>query len=435
MGATTAAILSAAPAWCAEEKASDPTDTELLSSARDRIERHRQGEGVIRVVDAAGRTVPQARVAVEQSEHEFLFGCNLFSFGRCADHDQEQQYRQRFATLFNYCTLGFYWAGYEPERGQPNYQYTDRVLEWTHSQGIVCKGHPLVWDHPAASPSWLPDDPRQIARLVVGRVGDTVSHFRGQIAVWDVVNEPTHLPNGVNRTKMAAWGADVGPVAYCSEPLRAARSANPHATLLVNDYRTDSPYYQVLTQLRERGKWLPDAVGIQSHMHQGLWSLSKVQSVCARYAQLGLPLHFTETTILSGGWDGARAAWGPTEADGESRQAAAAAQFYTMLFAQPAVQALTWWDFSDYQAWQNAPAGLLRADMSPKPAYERLAELIKREWWTKTSNTTDQQGRMAWRGFYGRYHLTAQTPANQHVVSQVALRPAGLNQFEIKLPS
>ena len=102
-------------------------------------------------------------------------------------------------------------------------------------------------------------------------------------------------------------------------------------------------------------------------MHENVWPLHKVLAVCQSYAKLGLPIHFTETTLLSGVRDRQNNAWGSTTHEAETTQAHNAANFYMALFAHPAVQALTWWDFSDYHAWQNAPAGLVRADMSPKP--------------------------------------------------------------------
>ena len=47
-----------------------------------------------------------------------------------------------------------------------------------------------------------------------------------------------------------------------------------------------------------------------------------------------------------------------------SEQAEHVAEFYTVLFSHPAVEAITWWDFTDQDAWQQAPAGLVRSDMS-----------------------------------------------------------------------
>ena len=432
-GAVSTAILLGVPAWCAEDKPSRPSDAELLTEARKSIERHRTAAVDVQVQTANGEPVRNAKVRLQQLSHEFLFGCNLFQFDHCANRDQEEQYRNQFAAVFNYCTLGFYWASYEFERSKPNYRYTDRVLEWTAKQGITCKGHPLVWDHPAGSPRWLPDDPAEIGPLVRGRVKDVVSQFRGRIEFWDVVNEATHLPDGVNQTKMASWGAALGPVPYTGEPLKIARAANPNATLLVNDYRTDPAYFRLLSSLRDEHGYLMSAIGIQSHMHDGVWPLHKVYGVCEIYAKLGLPIHFTETTILSGGRESRGKEWGPTTAEGEAAQAERAADFYTTLFAHPAVAAITWWDFSDYHAWQHAPAGLVRDDMSPKPVYKRLLELIRGKWWTNAQTSTDEKGHCEFRGFHGLHKVSAEASGKRTERSDFLVGKHRSNQIVLTL--
>lgn len=83
-------------------------------------------------------------------------------------------------------------------------------------------------------------------------------------------------------------------------------------------------------------------------------------------------------------------------------------RFYTVLFSHPAVEAITWWDFSDQGAWQGAPAGFVREDMSPKPAYQALLKLIKDKWWTRTEVEIGSQGEARFRGFYGDYRATDQ---------------------------
>ena len=75
-----------------------------------------------------------------------------------------------------------------------------------------------------------------------------------------------------------------------------------------------------------------------------------------------------------------------------------------MLFSHPAVEAITWWDFADLGSWQGAPAGLVRKDMTPKPAYEALTRLIKGKWWTGEAKlTTDAAGKVRFRGYLGAY--------------------------------
>jgi GH35 family endo-1,4-beta-xylanase len=106
-------------------------------------------------------------------------------------------------------------------------------------------------------------------------------------------------------------------------------------------------------------------------MHDHTWPLRRVWDHCETYAKLGAPLHFTETTVVSGPRRGPGESWGPTTSELEAKQADYVAKLYTTLFAHPAVQGLTWWDFSDKGAWQGAAAGFLREDMSPKPVYDQ----------------------------------------------------------------
>ncbi len=52
---------------------------------------------------------------------------------------------------------------------------------------------------------------------------------------------------------------------------------------------------------------------------------------------------------------------------------------------------------------KGAPAGLLRDDMTPKPAYQQLHNLIRNNWWTRTQVQTAANGFVAFEGFLGRY--------------------------------
>ena len=428
-----AAFLLAAPVWCTAKDKPEKSDTDLLAEARTRIENYRKGEGTIAVRTAKGGPVPGVPIRLEQLRHDFLFGCNLFQFGRCDNPEHEQQYRERFAALLNYCTLAFYWATYEPTRGSPDYSYTDQVLEWTRAKGITCKGHPLVWDHPAGSPTWLPDNGNELQQLSDARVRQLVSQFQGQLNIWDVVNEATHLPEHQNKTKMANLGAAMGPAAYTSEALRIARSANSKALLLVNDYRTDQAYYDLLKNLQINGRFLYDVTGIQSHMHDGLWPLPKSWNICDTFGKLNRAIHFTESTVLSGVRIGQGENWGPTTPDGEGKQADYTVNFYTMLFAHPTVHAITWWDFSDFNAWQKAPAGWLRKDMSPKPIYHRLMDLIKRQWWTSLQGETGPRGNYITRGYYGTYRITLQPPKAPPLTRIVQWQRGSDNVFAFKI--
>lgn len=380
------------------------TEQEILAGAAARIEKYRKADAVVRVVDRVGEPVEGAAVHVEQLRHAFLFGCNAFPLLNIADPKQEATYEREFTALFNYATLGFYWGAYEPVPGRTNEAKLKAQAKWLKEHGIAVKGHPLVWHE--VVPRWAPEDADACKALLEKRVQSIVTHFAGLIDRWDVVNEATSSPrfnNGVGH-----WAARDTPAGMTAQALEWARAANRKALLIYNDYKLDRDYLDLAQRLFEQ-KAPVDVFGLQSHMHGGEWPLTRVWEVCDTFSRLGKPLHFTEVTVLSGEHGFQRKLPWPTTPEGEERQADYVEKFYTVLFSHPAVQAITWWDFAD-GGWQGAPGGLVRADLTPKPAYQRLIKLVKDTWWTRADLTTDASGRAHFRGFLGRYRVTVKTP-------------------------
>ncbi len=383
-------------------------NSDWLAEAEERIEKHRKQEIVGVVTDErTGRPSADVEVTLTQKSHAFLFGCNIFRWGKIESPELETAYRDRFRELLNYATAAFYWPSYERRRGEPNHAYTESLARWCNENGIAVKGHPLAWNY--SDPWWLPDDPETIRRLQMERITDCVSRFAGLIDRWDVVNEAARFQGKRSRApKMTGMWEKTGKMEFTRQCFVTARKANPQATLLINDYEVGPLYEEVIDQLvDEDGNRLYDVIGIQSHQHRGTWDNAKIWDVCERFARFGVPLHFTETTILSlppGQWKGQGSAWGYSD-EGDRYQAEEVVRFYTMLFSHPAVTAITWWDFSDDRAWQQAPAGLIRKDMTPKPAYEALKRLIKEKWWSVETVRTDAQGRYRARVFPGTYDV------------------------------
>jgi GH35 family endo-1,4-beta-xylanase len=404
-------------------------DETILKTAREQIPSHRLGSLTFHLRDENGRSLKHAKIKLEQLRHEFLFGSNFFVFGNCGNPELEEQYRERFGKLFNYCTLGFYWGAYEPQRGQPNYSYTDKVVDYCQQHAITCKGHPLVWDHAVSTPTWLPADLKDVEELSKTRVREIVSRYKGRIDIWDVVNEATHLYEIKNKSRMDDLGIAMGQIEYVAQHLKIARAANPGAALLVNDYKNNPAYFKLLDSLREKDKLLFDIVGLQSHQHHGAWPLQKVWDMCELFTSLGRPIHFTETTFVSGKKTGET--WGLTAAADEEKQAEAVEKFYTTLFGHPGVQAITWWDFADLGAWQGAPAGYLRNDMSPKPAYDRLLSLIKGKWWTNAEGVTGVLGRVGLRAFYGTHRVLITLANGREFNREIELRRGKEHHFDL----
>ncbi len=391
----------------------------IMDEADARIEQHRKGDAVLTITGPDGKPIPNGlTLAIEQKRHKFLFGCNIFKLGKCRTPEDGAAYEKQFGELLNFATLPFYWWNYERKKGNPDDENTAEIVRWCKARNVTTKGHPLAWNY--VDPRWLPKEPEEAMSLQMARIGRCVEKFKGDIDTWDVVNEATHYDREQIKKQApilteAIRKMGVGP--YLRQAFKTARQANPKATLLINDYRTDADYQsKVISELLgDDGRALYDVIGIQSHMHGQYWGAAKAWEVCERFAKYGKPLHFTELTIVSGeqGWElrkerrGSDFRWATTP-EGEQRQARQVKEFYTVLFSHPAVEAVTWWDFTDQNAWQAAPAGLVRDDMTPKPAYEELHKLIKDKWWTRTETTSGAVGEASFRGFFGDYQINTE---------------------------
>jgi GH35 family endo-1,4-beta-xylanase len=395
------------------------------AAVTERIRKHRMAALQVTVRDTQGRAVPGARVEVEQQRHAFLFGCNFFGLQPANDEPGQVAYRTQFTNLLNFATLPFYWGTYERRSGEPDHGRVMAMATWCREHHLTTKGHPLVWHN--VYPSWAPTEPDAAVAALRARVGDLVPRFADVMDLWDVVNEANNAGEHAD-TGTGAWVKRDGAAAAVGAALGWARAArgNGKARLLYNDFNVGGENVDLLRALEAKGS-LPDAIGLQSHMHGGPWPIDRVWRTAERFAGFGRPIHFTEVTVVSGetrdyaeAEKSAPGSW-PSTPEGEAAQAHYVARFYELLFSHPQVEAITWWDFGDHRAWMNAPAGLIRADMSPKPAYTRLHELIRNAWWTREHGVTTADGRYETRVFRGTHRIRATLPDGRTLETQVAI--------------
>ena len=373
---------------------------------------HRTGECLVRVIDKNGNPVSDKELVLNQKSHEFLFGAGAFDFlefpGRPIDPDRTG----KWLAMMNYGTLPFYWGRYEPEEGHPNYEGLKAAADRLRANNVTLKGHPLCWHTVCAD--WLMKYPDEVIMdKQLARINREVTAFKGTIDIWDVINEVVIMPvfdkydNAVTRICNR-----YGRIELVKEVFAAARAANPEGTFLINDFNTSPAYEKLIEELLEAGVEI-SAIGIQSHQHQGYWGEAKLRDVLKRFSRFGIPIHFTENTLISGeimpayiedlnDWQVDE--W-PTTEEGEIRQEKEWEEMYRILFADPNIKAITGWDFAD-GAWLNAPSGLITRDNRCKPVYNKLLSLVKGEWWTKDEVIhTNADGLVSIKGTKGTYEI------------------------------
>jgi GH35 family endo-1,4-beta-xylanase len=399
---------------------------------------HRKAEARLRLISPDGTPAAHRPVRIDQLSHQFLFGCGAFeavALMNAQDEDEKaflQQLMDKWLSLFNYGTLPFYWGRYEPVEGQTAFAETMAAAKWLQARGVRVKGHPLCWHTVCAD--WLMQyDNDEILRRQLARIRRDVTAYRGVVDMWDVINEVVIMPvfdkydNAVTRICK-----ELGRTPLVKAVFGAAKESNPDAVLLINDFNVSPAYEHLLEDLLEAEVPI-GAIGIQSHQHQGYWGREKLEDVLARFSRFGLPIHFTENTLISGEImpayiedlnDWQVDSW-PSTPEGEERQAREIAEMYAILFAHPQVEAITTWDFID-GGWLKAPSGFTRIDGSEKPSFRALQKLIHGAWETHEELCTDAEGCISFTGFKGGYAL-------QSDMGGASLELTGPTEAELRL--
>lgn len=289
----------------------------------------------------------------------------------------------------------------QPHRGQFDFAAADELVRFARRNGKAVRGHTLVWgqalplwliDHGALDriglrlpPIRLPALPSPIGKilgqtttLLTGwrrddllavmkdHIRTVMRHFAGDIAEWDVVNEPMAENGSLSGT---VWRRFIGPD-YIEEALRTARAADPRAKLFINDFDVEAPgpklegLVRLARDLVTRGVPL-DGIGLQAHTHIGGFSdEATLSDTMRRFTRLGLDVQVTEMDVATSLVDVAR----PERLKRQALAYGAAARACNLVTK---CTRFTTWGFTDAVSWlRTGASGLLfDATYRAKPAF------------------------------------------------------------------
>lgn len=403
----------------------------LEGRAADAIEKYRKGWCKLRFVDADGNPISGKKVTVNQTTHDFKYGANIFMLDEFQSPEDNATYRENFKKYFNLATVPFYWDGLEPTEGKPRFaKDSEKVyrrpapelcVEYCEESGIDAKLHCLVYE--SFLPDWLPkSDMAAMEKLYEERFRQISERYAGRLFEFEVINE---LLGEAGWTKQSVisekrdiveWAFKLARK-YFPDDVLVFNEGNPINAAARQDYR--STYFMMLENALLKGVEV-DKVGLQHHEFCGAtaktaddyekivkkggkmfdpYELFKGLDI---FAELGLPLELTEVTVPT---------FGETEED-EELQADLLEVLYTVCFGHPSVDTVVYWNVPDGYAYaaqgrnwneNQCRGGLWHHDLTPKKSAERLWELFNKKWHTDLELTTDENGYVEFRGFYGDY--------------------------------
>ncbi len=439
------------------DNALDLRDTLELSYARSAIDAVRKGTVEVTFKDLSGKVIKNADFTIRQRTHDFMFGAfqGAGSAGLLFESDTDRQNaytKAKEAGLGEITAVGLGWAYTEP--------YSNSLVDQRHgisslkSMGYKVKVHGATWLWEGVLPERIKSSTNwaDIISQNLSFRSTLLASFDAGNYIWEAMNEPaynnyinmprsnvtslveqaaaqtnasTNIVNGPHEFDFGAkylfYGLDNEPVndypLTYSEFLRSVNISNIN-TIGIQFY----PGYRLTTEAEGPAMppfWLADTVD--------------------RYGEMfpTKDIHITEFSVSSNGLGWTSGYW--KNEWNTAMQSEYADRIFTLMYANPKVKSVIWWDILDNES-SVVNGGLLGSGGTPKTAYNTLKTRITQDWSTNTTVESTSQGVASLTGFGGTYEVTYISPSQgtaintegQNIKFHISERSSGAQ--EVTLP-
>lgn len=268
----------------------------------------------------------------------------------------------------------------DPSTWEFDFSKADSLLDYAIANNLRMRGHTLIWGkfpgmtHPKVWTTMVNNSSNpeaEMKRIIKRYITTVMSHYKGRVMNWDVVNEPMGGEGLFPSIFTKAMGDH-----YIDYSFQIAHETDPECELILNeaigDY--DGPqgksFLSLLKRLIDRGVPI-HGVGLQTHHINRIHDIAALKKYIREIGKLGLTVEITELDVRLLLFDDYN---DPYQAQGD--------QYYEIVKAcleDPACKGVTMWGLSDKANWMdgvppfqwkspNAP-NILDEDMNMKPAY------------------------------------------------------------------
>jgi endo-1,4-beta-xylanase len=261
-----------------------------------------------RVVNSASALAAETSLRDLASAKGLLYGCSAGPGQLATDPAFAHLVAEQCSLLVPENSLN--WRYTEPRSGAFDFHLGDSLANFAKEHNMKFGGGTLVWHD--GLPQWFTSLPPQSARnAMVNHVTQVISHYRGQVFSWTVVNEATGFRGQGTALRDTPLLRLVGPD-YIEMSFRAAAAADPSALLVLNDNNLEydipedefrrNTLLKLLQQMVEK-KVPIGALGLQSHLRTGgvPFNGGKLKDFLHRVSDLGLKIVVSELDVAEKG--------------------------------------------------------------------------------------------------------------------------------------
>ncbi len=306
----------------------------------------------------------------------------------------EEEWGNHFRKVFHQANIPLLWKNIESEQGEQNWDITDAQVDWCLQHRLLMRGGPLLDFSPCGLPEWLENwqtDLSNVQSFICDYVESAISRYYGKIRTWEICAR--------SNTGGALGLSEEIRLSLVAHTLEIARRVDEEIQLVISinqpwgEYQARGIHHlsplQFVDALLRSGVGLTAvnlefSIGYQpcGSANRDLLEFSRMLDL---WSCLGIPLHITLAVPSSDQTD--PLAHDDLEVNNnqwqtgwtEESQTEWIKKYLPLLMASPLVVSVEWSHLSDALPHHFPHAGLLRADGSPKPAYDFLVDYKNKE--------------------------------------------------------
>ena len=251
------------------------------------------------------------------------------------------------------------WRQTAPSATEFTFADADPIVKFATQNGIRVHGHCLIYFE--NTPDWLQNfqgDTAAWDTIFKHHIQTLVTHFKGKIAGWDVVNEAFNDAGARrlytdDKKYVNIWEKHLGKD-YIAKAFIYAHMADPSAILFYNDYAQErapkklDAILELVNTLKSQNVPI-GGLGIQLHIDINT-NIDGVNNALKKLSATGLKIHISELDIRQNPSDKTE----PASTFGSQKQSEmyyAVANSYKTIVPKKLQYGITFWGLSDKDSW------------------------------------------------------------------------------------
>lgn len=366
-----------------------------------RIEKYRKSPITVKVTDENGNPVPGAKVNLDMTRNEFIFGSEIGAHAT-GDTGRKREYLDGYRNFFN----GFVWGNeFKPPTTETTIQQCIDTANFARDNNLYVRGHTFIYDYPFEFGGYTQDEIDKMSYdefydLYMRMCSWREAVLGDYIAEYDLFNEPYDWQHTLPRLGLGVM-IDIieGVNELIDDQVRFINTTGESGQIGENgglDFGKYKSSQEVVQKIADEGAEF-DGYGMQAHTSAG-------SSPVELYLQLdGHARRFGACAVTEYDY---KTDVGDTYQEKQSVQAKYLRDALITTYSQPQATGFTMWAYTTYHHGRN-DGPLADSQLHPKDEpMHYWNELVLGEWMPHELGTTDENGIYNIRTHRGEFDVT-----------------------------